>query len=507
MSYAPLPLLVIALVVSFSFLPAFGQPDLITPITGTPVPGLESYDQAMTTIITKYGIPGAALAVAYHGRLVYSRGFGYADLATKNPVAPDSLFRIASTSKAITAVTILRLVEEGKLDLDARAFKILNIEPPGGQVLDQRIWNITIRELLEHSGGWGRKPFDPMFLSTSVAAALGDPAPASCETTIRYVMMTSLLDFEPGTRFAYSNFGYCVLGRIIERITGARYEDYVRTEVLAPMGIADMQIGHTQSAFRALKEVHYYDADNRSVQSVFQNITDPVPYPYGGFYIEALDSVGGWIASAQDLVRFAVSIDGARPPAYLQPQTVDIMLARNSALWPSGDHWYALGWDVKYPSWWHDGGVRGSRSYLVRMPNGVAWAALFNTCRCATEEDFGPDVDQSLRNTFDGIKSWPSWDLFQVETTTSFTASSYYPELTETTTTLTTTYSTSTPVATTSAVSTLVQTTRAPETETATSQQLTASFLPTVLPLLVGTLLAIVVACGIYLRRRGKQNG
>jgi N-acyl-D-amino-acid deacylase len=380
--------------------------------------------------MTKYGVPGAALAVAYNGRLVYSRGFGFADLATKQAVAPDSLFRIGSISKPFTAVAVLKLVEEGKLDLDAKAFKILDIQPPGGEVLDQRIWSITVRELLEHSGGLGRPPLDPMFFSTSVAKAVGAPAPASCETVISYMMMTGLLGFAPGTRFEYSNFGYCALGRIIERITGMGYEDYMRTEVLVPMGIVDMQSGHTQLAFRALNEVHYYDGENRTVQSVFQNVTEPVPYPYGGFYLEALDSVGGWIASAQDLVRFALSVDGARPPAYLRPETVDIMLARNSVLWPTGDHWYALGWEVTYPSWWHAGGVPGSAAMLVKMPNGVAWAVLFNTC-CRDTELFS-DADQSLRTAFNQTNSWPSWDLFQTEISTSSTASSHHSALTET---------------------------------------------------------------------------
>ena len=307
----------------------------------------------------------------------------------------------------------------------------------------------------------GRQVLDPMFFSTSVAKAVGAPAPASCETVIRYMMMTGLLDFTPGTRYEYSNFGYCVLGRIIEKTTGMGYEDYMKAEVLAPMGIVDMQSGHTQLAFRGPNEVHYYDGENRTVQSVFQNVTEPVPYPYGGFYLEALDSVGGWIASAQGLVRFALSVDGARPPAYLRPETVDIMLARNTVLWPTGDHYYALGWEVTYSSWWHAGGVPGSAALLVKMPNGVAWAVLFNKC-CHDTELF-PDADQSLRKAFNETTSWPSWDLFSTQISTSSTASSLHSALTETVT-------------------------------------------PTTISLLVGAGLVIVVAGGIFLRRRRKQS-
>ena len=242
-------------------------------------------------------------------------------------------------------------------------------------------------------------------------------------------MMTMPLDFTPGTKYAYSNFGYCVLGRIIEKITGVRYEDYVKRVLLAPMGITDMQTGHTQIAFRAPNEVHYYDDYDGMVQSVFPNITEPVPYPYGGFYLESFDSLGAWIASAQDLVQFAVSIDGARLPAYLQPATLTTMLARDPKIWSTTDHWYALGWQVTYPNWWHDGAIGGSRALLVRIPNGIAWAVLFNKYHNDPKEDYlFPYVDRALWNAFYQVTSWPSWDLFPNVITTISSSSATLAE-------------------------------------------------------------------------------
>ena len=108
------------------------------------VPGMESYDRIIARIMHDFDIPGAAVAVVRHGRLVYARGFGMADREAGTPVQPDSLFRIASVSKPITAVAVLKLVEDGLLDLDARVFPDLLT----------RMNRITVRDLLRHGGGF-----------------------------------------------------------------------------------------------------------------------------------------------------------------------------------------------------------------------------------------------------------------------------------------------------------------------------------------------------------------
>ncbi len=135
---------------------------------------------------------------------------------------------------------------------------------------DQRVYSITIRELLDHSGGWDRdKTFDPMFEPFRISQALGVQSPPTKEQIIEY-MLAQPLQFAPGTSYAYSNFGYLVLGRVIEKVTGQPYEDYVRANVLAAMGITDMRIGHTLLSGALQNEVHYYDYPGApSAQSVF----------------------------------------------------------------------------------------------------------------------------------------------------------------------------------------------------------------------------------------------
>lgn len=129
-------------------------PDIVR--TGQFVPELEPYDRIVARIMRVHRIPGAAVAVARDGRLVYARGFGMADRLREVPVQPDSLFRIASLSKPITAVAVLKLVEDGRLKLDARVFQDLlsGIEPHPPK--DPRMNEITVRDLLRHSGGFDR---------------------------------------------------------------------------------------------------------------------------------------------------------------------------------------------------------------------------------------------------------------------------------------------------------------------------------------------------------------
>ena len=399
--------------------PGPGPTPLDVPLTGQAVLGMESFDGVISALMKKHKVPGGALAVVKDGKLVYARGFGYADVENKVTVAPDALFRIASVSKPITAAAILKLVEANKLDLTQKVLPLISdLQPPAGTTMDPRWQNITILNLLQHTGGWDRDRqggFDPMFRPGIAAAAVGAPAPASAATVIRY-MLGQPLDFDPGTRFVYSNFGYAILGRIIERVSGMTYENYLKTAVLAPAGITKMQIGRTRLSQRATNEVKYYQAGAATVNvdpllSVFPG-EGQVPSIYGGFYLEAMDSHGGWLASAVDLARFGVVTDGRPTPAdILSPGSITEMTARNSQLFPTGTSWYGLGWSVRPPpqdNWSHGGSLPGTSSILVRSYHGFTWAAVFN----ARAANLDTELDQALWTALAGVSSFPSHDLF-----------------------------------------------------------------------------------------------
>jgi N-acyl-D-amino-acid deacylase len=383
------------------------------PVTGPPAPDLASFDHVITDLMKKWDVPGAGVAVMKDGRLILARGYGYADRQNREEVRPNSLFRLASCTKAFTAAAILTLVQAGRLNLEDKAFRLLGVQPPPGATVDRRIYDITIRNLLNHSGGWDRdKTFDPMFRSTEIAQARGVPAPANQMAIIRY-MMGKPLQFRPGSQYSYSNFGYCVLGRIIEKVGGQNYESYVRSHVLQPAGVLCMRLGHTLLRERAPNEVRYYEFPGQGeTQSVFPGV-GRVPWPYGAWDIEAMDSHGGWIASAVDVLRFIRALDQGR---IINKRLVNVMVSRPPApLWAGQDTWYAFGWQVRNAdggqNWWHQGSLDGTSTIMVRAANGLTWAALYNT-RPKNSDGFGGEMDSAMWTAVNQVKRWPGGDLF-----------------------------------------------------------------------------------------------
>ena len=391
------------------------------PISGAAVPGMGPYDQSIRDLMRKYAIPGGAVAVVRDGKLFYARGFGYADVENKTPVQPDALFRIASVSKPITSAAIMKLVEEGKLELDDRVAPfIAHLTPAQGATVDPRWEQITIRQLLDHTGGWDRdKPnggFDPMFQSAIAAAAVGAPAPASAETIIRY-MKGMPLDFNPGEKFAYSNFGYCILGRVIERLSGMPYGEYVRARVLQPGGANRTQLGKTRITDALPEEVRYYYPGASIgwplVTSVFPG-EGTVPANYGGYYLEATNSHGGWVSSTVDLLRFVVRVDGRdSPPDILSAALVREMTSNGAPSCASGSCYYAGGWNVRPvqdgATWWHGGDYPGTKSMLVRSYYNISYAALFNA---GAPSSMAGELDAALWAALAHVTSFPTDDLF-----------------------------------------------------------------------------------------------
>jgi len=387
------------------------------PRTGADDPDLASFDEMMEQFVIDHEVPGAALAVAKDGRLVYARGFGYADRdpKTRMLVHPHSKFRIASISKPITAAAILRLIEMGKLKLDDHAFDLLKFAPPPMAEVDARLHKITIRELLQHTGGFDRdKSFDPMFRPNIIAKALGTKPPAGPDEVVRY-MLGEKLDFDPGARYAYSNFGYCVLGRVIEKVTGKGYEAFVHDELLKPLKMNDTQLGKTLE--RAKGEVKYFDLKNRTGTAVVgPDRGKQVPWPYGAWYLEAMDAHGGWISSAPDLVHFAASLNDPKKCPILKAESIHTMFAR-----PAGkagenkkgkpaDTYYGCGWQVRVVNaktnainTSHTGALDGTSTLLVRRWDGYDWAILFNARQNRKGEELAGLIDPLVHDAADAV--------------------------------------------------------------------------------------------------------
>ena len=373
---------------------------------------LSSFDTFMDDLMKKWQIPGGSLAIAKDGKLIFAKGYGLASIAKNELVEPESLFRIASITKTITATAILKLSEEGKLDLDSKFLEVLDYKFNDGESLsDPKISEITIRQLLQHSGGWDRdNNFDPMFQSKMISEEMGLSGPADCEEIMRHMFTREKLDFEPGTKYVYSNFGYCILGRVIEKVSGESYEEYVRKNILQPMGISRMQLGHTLKSLP--DEVEYYDYPGAvQVKSIFNDHL--VSGPYGGFYLEAMDAHGGWVASTIDILRFVTAIDGSRQH-FLGSRAMANMLSR-PVYDENKQFYYGAGWDIRPikndANWWHAGSLPGTQTLVVRTYNSFVWVALFNS-RPLEFNNFASELDDGLWEAYGKVRSFPEDDLF-----------------------------------------------------------------------------------------------
>ncbi len=188
------------------------------------MPDLEHrIDAAMAREIAPHG-PGAVLAIVRDGAMVFHKGYGLANVEWGVAMPPDAVFPIASLTKQFTAVAILMLKERGLVALDAQLETYLPDFPTRGR-------RITVRHLLNHTSGLGR---DKLPESEREKARL-HWALAKLIEAIAAVPF----EFEPGERHAYSNCGYVLLGAIIERVSGHKYRDFLKTEIFDPLGMTN----------------------------------------------------------------------------------------------------------------------------------------------------------------------------------------------------------------------------------------------------------------------------
>jgi CubicO group peptidase (beta-lactamase class C family) len=321
-----------------------------------------AYNVAVAKFMAERRIPLGTFAVSRAGKLLHEGGVNLPGLTDKVPL-PGTPMRLASLTKPITAAAVRNLIREGKLTRDTPAFALLDLKLPSGQKRDPRLSRITIDHLLDHKGGWDRdQAFDPMFRCKEIAETLKVPAPPGPVDIIRY-MMGQPLQFDPGTRKCYSNFGYCVLGRVIEKVTGQPYIDYVQKSLLAPLGIKSVELGRTLPKYRNSREPAY--VDSRKGRNVFEpENEEEVPLPDGDYYLEAMDSHGGLIGSSPDLVRFL------------------------EAYWISGERRKGNGGEYTF-----FGELPGTFTMMMQRPNGVNIAVMFNQSKDASGKAYGKIAD------------------------------------------------------------------------------------------------------------------
>lgn len=333
---------------------------------------------AAQNFMRKYDVPGLGIAIARQGRLVYDEAFGFADREAQESLRPAHRFRIASVTKPITSVAICLLVQQGLLRFEDEVFgpgALLGTDygvPPYGPY----VTDITIADLLTHTGGgWANDGNDPMFQRPELDHA----------ALIAWALRSHPLQNPPGKAYAYSNFGYCVLGRVIEKLARRPYAEFVREAVLKRCGVADMAIAGNTLAERKPLEVRYYGQGES-------------PYDMN---VARMDSHGGWIARPADLVAFATHVDGfSTTPSLLQPEMIREMVTA-----PSVHPSYAKGWQInRANNWWHNGSLPGTSTIMVRTHSEFCWAALANTR--ASNGDINGDLDKLVWTMAGKVSGW-----------------------------------------------------------------------------------------------------
>ena len=291
--------------------------------------------------LREQGIQGMSIAYGRKGKIDFEAGYGFADADGTEAVTPQHRFRIASISKPITATAVMMCIEKGLLQPDTKVFGPQSIL--GGDYSGD-VAAVTVDQLLTHtSGGWANDKDDPMFKYPRMNHA----------ELIAWALANQKQTHKPGEHFAYSNFGYCVLGRVLEKVLNLPYVKLITQEVLSKCGITSMQIAGNTLAERQPQEVMYLPAKFDEAY---------------GMNVARMDSHGGWIATAGDLVRFASQL-----PVLLKQDSIRAMTT------PGVTEDYARGWKVnKVPNWWHTGSLPGTATIMVHTAKGFCWAGLLN---------------------------------------------------------------------------------------------------------------------------------
>ncbi len=311
-------------------------------------PNLAAANAAMAAVVQRAKAPGAGFAVGDGGRIIEATGFGYADIAARTPVGPETMFALASCSKPITAMAIMKLVDDGKITLETRAFAFLDLP----NLADPRSAGITIENLLNHSSG----------LPHDVLANTDDPM-----NTARAAAQARLA-FAPGMQQAYSNAGFNVLGAIVEKASGQRYMDFVEATVFRPAGVT--RFGALESASVIPGQAVRYAKNGRPVVNKRSEGGTPA---------------GGWILSPSDMVRILMAYDAgkivspASRAAMLAPPVAPLRPRANGSA-------FGLGWDVVLRAggdpnavlYGKNGGIQGSSTWIEHRPDGVDFAAFYN---------------------------------------------------------------------------------------------------------------------------------
>ena len=372
---------------------------------------LEAYsklDQSFNTFIRNWDLASASVAIAKDGKLIYAKGFGFSDKEDSVKADPSTMYRIASVSKLITAVGVMKLIESNRLTLDTKVFGkdgLLN-DTCYLHYVDKRVEDITVKNLLNHSAGWTSYWGDHMFINDMIAKSLKKPLPISLQDIIVFTL-SKKLHFQPGTYSSYCNLGFSILQLVVEKASGQSYESFIKENVFNPLNIEDAHLAFNFDSLRYHNEARYYEIPEAQKVIAFDGSKCSILKCRGGNDIRTLGAAGGWVISSVSLLKLLLAIDGNDNfPDLLSRKSVLRLIEREGEFQP-------LGWKTIYPNgkWWRSGSFPGTSALAVVRNDGFTYVFLTNTSPWPGSK-FPYEIDRLMSRDLKMIDKWPDVNLF-----------------------------------------------------------------------------------------------
>lgn len=368
------------------------------------------FDASINRFMRYWGIRGGSFALMRNDSLLYAKGYGFANTQDSIPCEVKNIFRVASVSKLLTAVAVMHLEETGQLSTQDFVFGedgILN-DSLFLDYRDKKIKKVTVEHLLRHTSGFSNPHGDAAFNMELVAQFLDKPLPLSMDDMVLYATKNRLRAV-PGGRFNYSNLGYIVLSKVIEKVSGIPYETYIKDSILAPIGCYDIHLANNYSDGFRENEVTYYEVKEAEPVPAYDGSDTLVMKSLGGNDVHGLYGAGGWVASPVELLKLVSAINKCPVREdFLTPESIDFMT-------PYGKNAKPAGWASSSAKFWlRSGSMSGTSALIKANKDGYSWVFISNSSSWngpGLARQMNREITQALRK----VKKWPETDYFALQ--------------------------------------------------------------------------------------------
>ncbi|MBS1852175.1 MAG: beta-lactamase family protein [Acidobacteria bacterium] len=323
---------------------------------------VQAIDKSVTQFMSARNVPGVSVAIVKDRKLVWANGYGLADLENFVPVTTETVFRLASVSKPITATAILQLFERSKINLDVPVQKYCPAFP-------EKQWPVTTRQVLAHYGGIRHYDGNEM------------------DSTRRYESMTESLQIfakdpllaRPGTKYNYSTYGYTLLGCVLEGASGESYMEFVQRNILTPAGMARTEVDDQRKIIRNRAQGYEKDKNGELHNAGLADTSYKIPG-------------GGLVATASDLARFELALES---DTLLKPATREMMWTPYRDLNGTASD-YGLGWGIGqlqgFRTVGHSGGQQRVSTAILLAPERNAAVVVLTNLEGANAMDLAKEL-------------------------------------------------------------------------------------------------------------------